>query len=213
MKTGILFDLDGTLLDTLQDIADSTNYTLAQFRHAPRTLREIRSYVGDGAEQLIQRAMDKEQVQQELSVFQAHYSAHCRDKTRPYEGILEALEQISRTCPVAIVSNKPDGAVKDLCKLYFPGIFARGEDTDCPRKPAPDMLFQALQAIGADRCIYVGDSEVDVRTAQNAGAQCLSVLWGFRDREDLEAAGARYFCADPSQLPAVIKQIEEDYGK
>ena len=107
---------------------------------------------------------------------------------------------------MAIVSNKPDYAVKALCGELFPGIYARGESSDCPRKPAPDMVYKAMASIGAERCIYVGDSEVDVLTAKNAGVPCLSVLWGFRDREEIEAAGGSHFCENPAQL---VEKLEE----
>ncbi len=124
------------------------------------------------------------------------------------------LAQLGQRYPIAIVSNKPDGAVKALCRQYFPGIFALGETPDCPRKPAPDMVHRAMSAIGVQQAIYVGDSEVDVDTAKNAGLPCLSVLWGFRDREDLEQAGAQYFCRTVSQLPNCLAQIQEDvYGQ
>jgi phosphoglycolate phosphatase len=107
---------------------------------------------------------------------------------------------------MAVVSNKPDAAVRPLCADYFPGLYARGESVDCPRKPAPDMVFKAMEAIGVTRCIYVGDSEVDVLTAQKAGMPCLSVLWGFRNREEIEAAGGSNFCEKPAQL---VEKLEE----
>ena len=115
--------------------------------------------------------------------------------------------QLKENYPIAIVSNKPDSAVKALCRDYFPGIYALGEAPDCPRKPAPDMVFKAMAAIGVDRCLYIGDSEVDVLTANNAGFPCLSVLWGFRDKEDMEKAGARYFCDDTRKLVEAIEDL------
>ena len=122
-------------------------------------------------------------------------------------GISEALTAIRAKYPVAIVSNKPDAATKALCKEYFGDVYARGESSDCPRKPAPDMLHRAMDAIGVDSCIYVGDSEVDVLTAQNAGAKCLSVLWGFRDQELLKQAGGTNFCSEPSKLLQELEQM------
>ena len=109
--------------------------------------------------------------------------------------------------PLAIVSNKPDAATKKLCAQYFPGIHARGEAPGCPRKPAADMVFAAMRDIGVDRCVYVGDSEVDVLTAKNTGCKCLSVLWGFRDREVLEQAGGKHFCDDPAKLPEMLDAL------
>ena len=203
---GVIFDLDGTLLDTLEDLADAVNHVLGQFGYPERTMEEIRRFVGNGAKVLIQRSVpegaDPEPV---FAAFRGYYDTHCRIKTKPYEGILDALERLRGEYPIAVVSNKPDSAVKSLCADYFPGIYALGDSPDCPRKPAPDMLWKAVKAIGVDHCVYVGDSEVDVATAKSAGVPCLSVLWGFRDREELEQAGATHFCAHPARiLDAVV---------
>ena len=210
MKTAILFDLDGTLLNTLEDLTDAVNYTLLQFGCPRRTLDQVRTFVGTGAANLIRKSLPGTDTdptaEAALAVFQEYYTAHSQIKTAPYKGILQALEEIKDRFPVAIVSNKPDAAVKCLCAQFFPGVYARGEQRDCARKPAPDMVFQALKEIGADRCIYVGDSETDVETARNAGAPCLSVLWGFRDKACLINAGAEYFCEDPADL---LKNLEE----
>ena len=208
MKIGILFDLDGTLLNTLDDLADGVNHALDRFGYPQRTKEEVRCFVGNGARRLIEQAVpDGADVDAVLKAFQTYYTAHCRIKTRPYDGILEALAALGRKYPIAIVSNKPDSAVKALCADYFPGVYALGECPNCPRKPAPDMVFQAMKAIGADSCVYVGDSEVDVLTAKNAGVPCLSVLWGFRDREDMEEAGAEYYCEETTQLAEKIEEI------
>lgn len=211
MKRGILFDLDGTLLDTLADLLDATNYALAEFGFPARTIGEVRSFVGNGAETLIRLALpegtDPAYIPKVLAVYKPYYTANCRIKTHPYPGIPEALEVLKQEYPIAIVSNKPDAAVKELCAQYFPGIFAMGESPDCPRKPAPDMVCRAMEAIGVETCIYVGDSEVDVLTAKNAGVPCLSVLWGFRDREVLEANGGLHFCEAGEDLPNAIRKI------
>ena len=119
----------------------------------------------------------------------------------------EELKKLQENYPVAIVSNKPDSAVKALCADYFPGMYALGERTDCPRKPAADMVFAAMRELGIDRCIYVGDTEVDVLTAKNAGMPCLCVLWGFRDKEELEAAGGIHFCEATELLQDKIEEI------
>ena len=209
MKTGILFDLDGTLLDTLEDLLDATNYALAACGHPLRTLPELRRFVGGGAENQIRRALPeehKEDLAKALAIYKPYYTEHCRIKTRPYDGVLPALEALAEKYPVAIVSNKPDGAVKALCAEHFPGIYALGETKDCPRKPEPDMVFRAMEAIGVERCVYVGDSEVDVLTARNAGMPCVGVLWGFRDREDLEAAGGCVYCESTEELVRVIEE-------
>ena len=207
MKIGILWDLDGTLLDTLQDLADAVNHTMAQFGYPQRTLEEVRRFVGNGARRLIALAVpENADVDEVLAAFHAYYDAHCQIKTKAYDGIMEALAVLQEKYPMAIVSNKPDSAVKSLCAQYFPGLFARGESADCPRKPAPDMVYKAMEAIGVETCIYVGDSEVDVLTAKEAGVPCLSVLWGFRDREEIEAAGGQQFCDDTARL---VEKLEE----
>lgn len=207
MNVGILWDMDGTLLDTLEDLADALNYALARFGYPERTIEEVRCFVGNGARRLIIQAVPEgADVDAVLQVYLDYYGTHCQIKTGPYDGIPEALEQLCRKYPMAVVSNKPDGAVKQLCAQYFPALFACGEGAGCPRKPAPDLVFKAMKAIGVETCIYVGDSEVDVLTAKNAGVPCLSVLWGFRDREELEAAGGQHFCARPAEL---IEKLEE----
>ena len=211
MKTGILFDLDGTLLNTLEDLLDATTYALEVCGYPKRTLPELRRFVGNGAENQIRMSLpagaSPEEVQRVLKIYKPYYTEHCQVKTRPYDGIWESLAILKEKYPIAVVSNKPDAAVKTLCGQMFPGIFALGEAPDCPRKPAPDMVHKACRAIGVDTCVYVGDSEVDVRTAKNAGVPCLSVLWGFRDREDIEAAGGQYFCESPAQLTEKIEEI------
>ena len=209
--TGILFDLDGTLLDTMADLTDAVNYALGVHGYPSRTMDEVRSFVCNGAARLLALSVPEgEDYQPALATYQAYYRTHCQIKTGPYPGVVEALAQLSKQYPVAIVSNKPDAATKTLCADYFPGVLARGEAADCPRKPAPDMLFQAMKTLGVDKAIYVGDSEVDVITAGNAGMPCISVTWGFRDREELLEAGAKYLCDDAAQLPALAAKIEKE---
>ena len=208
MKTGILFDLDGTLLDTLDDLHDAVNHTLFEFGYPQRSREEVRRFVGNGAYRLIAQAVpENADVDAVLAAFQTYYRTHCQIKTKPYDKIITVLAALAEEYPIAIVSNKPDAAVKTLCAQYFPGIYARGESTDCPRKPAPDMVFKAMAEIGVERCIYVGDSEVDVLTSQSAGVPCLSVLWGFRDREEMEAAGGRFFCEKTEDLAECIRKM------
>ena len=215
MKTAILFDLDGTLLDSLGDLTDSTNYTLKQYGCPARTMDEVRRFVGNGAEMLIKLALPGKEsdppVAEALATYKAYYADHSRIKTKPYDGVLEALAQIAEKYPVAIVSNKPDVATKALAKELFGGIPAWGESADCQRKPAPDMLYKAMQALGVEQCVYVGDSEVDVATAKNAGCKCLTVLWGFRDKQTLIDAGATHFCEDPRDMAEMIEELV--YGK
>ncbi len=208
MQLGILFDLDGTLLDTLEDLKDAVNYALARFGYPPRSREEVRRFVGNGAGKLMARsAPEGADCDALLQCFSRYYNAHCADKTAPYAGIPQALAALRGRYPMAVVSNKPDEAVKQLCQAYFPGMHARGEGKGCPRKPAPDMLLQVVAELDVDSCIYVGDSEVDVQTARNAGVPCLSVLWGFRDLEAIRAAGGNRFCPSPEALPEMIERM------
>ena len=210
MKIGIIWDLDGTLLDTLEDLHDAVNYAVEQFGYPKRTLQEVRRDVGTGAKNLIRYStpgLSEERLEEVLQVFRKYYNAHNQIKTKPYDGIMKVLEELGKKYPMAIVSNKPDNAVKPMCKAYFGDIFAMGEVAEYPRKPAPDMVYKAMEEIGVEKCIYVGDSEVDVLTAANANAPCLSVLWGFRDRDILEEAGGKYFCQKPELLQAAIEEI------
>ena len=213
MRTGVLFDLDGTLLDTLEDLKDSVNYALSLHGCPPRTLEEVRRFVGNGAGVLIRLAAeDREDWPDILADFRAHYGENCQRKTKPYRGIPAALAAIGEKYPLAIVSNKPDAAVKRLCRAFFPGILALGEQPGCPRKPDPAMLSAAMAQLGVDGCVYVGDSEVDIATGKNAGVPVLSVLWGFRDRDALESG--THFCSSPSRMPEEIDRMtEEYYGK
>lgn len=208
--TGILFDLDGTLLNTLDDLMDAVNHTMEVFGYPRHSREEVRRFVGNGAGQLLRLSVPQGQDWQEpLAAFQSYYREHCQIKTAPYPGIMEALYALKKY-PMAIVSNKPDAAVKKLCAQYFPGIYAQGEQPGCPRKPSPDMVRIAMEHIGVDRCIYVGDSEVDVLTAHNAAVPCLSVLWGFRDRVEIQAAGESRFCETPAQMPSMLEEMMKE---
>lgn len=213
MKTGVIFDLDGTLLDTLEDLHRCTNYVLRQYGCPPRSLTEIRQFVGNGARRQIQLALPGEEddppLDEVLAAYQTYYHAHCRTATCPYPGTLQALDAIREKYPVAVVSNKPHEAVAELCREFFGEIYALGATPDSPRKPAPDMIRRAMVDIGVDRCVYVGDSEVDVATARNAGVPCLTVLWGFRDREELEKAGAAHFCEKAEDLLPMLQRLIE----
>ena len=214
MKTGLLFDLDGTLLNTLEDLLDSTNYALRTHGFPERDLEQLRKVVGNGAANQIRKSMpegtDEELVQQVLATYKPYYNEHSQIKTKPYDGIPEVLAQLAEDYPIAIVSNKPDMTVKELCKFWFPGIYALGEAADCPRKPAADMVFKAMAAIGVENCIYIGDSEVDIFTAKNAGMPCLTVLWGFRDEDFLVENGAEHLCRDPKDMAKALKELIEN---
>jgi phosphoglycolate phosphatase len=214
MKWGILFDLDGTLLDTLEDLADATNYALRQFGLPERSLDYIRSVIGNGALRQITLSLpgkaDDPDPQEALKVYKAYYNTHCNIKTRPYPGIPAALAQLREEYPLAIVTNKPHTAAGPLCAEHFPGIYAMGESAGIARKPAPDMVYKAMDDLGVDRCVYVGDSEVDIATASNAGMPCLTVTWGLRNRQELEKASARYYCDKAEELCSAIQQIIEE---
>ncbi len=211
MSWGILFDLDGTLLDTLGDLTDSVNYTLAHYGCPPRTQAEISAFLGNGALHLIKMSLPGKDTdpdpEEALAFYQPYYRAHSNIKTGPYSGVLPALAELSKKYPLAIVTNKPHGAAVPLCKAQFGDIYAIGEEPGCPRKPAADMLYKAMAAIGVDKCVYVGDTEVDILTAKNAGVSCLSVTWGFRTREQLLSAGAENLCDDPLDMPKMIEEI------
>ena len=217
--TGIFFDLDGTLLDTLDDLVDGVNYALTQFGCPTRSTAYIRSVIGNGARNLVASSLpgtpEDPDLEDIFPVYQDYYASHCRIKTGPYAGIPAALKKICEKYPVAIISNKPDPAVRTLCADFFPGIYALGEMASCPKKPAPDMLMKVQQVLQVDSFLYVGDTEVDILTANNAGVKCLSVTWGFRDEDQLLAAGATHLCHRTEDLPDWIDKLieEESYGK
>lgn len=195
----IIFDLDGTILDTLEDLTDSTNYALANNQLPMRTQQQVRSFVGDGIAKLIERAVPGDTatglVERVLDDFKRYYKLHCADKTRPYDKIEHVFDTLRRRgYKLAVVSNKADFAVQSLCEQYFPGVFdtVAGEREGIRRKPYPDSVMAVMDAlhISKEKTLYVGDSEVDIRTAQNAGIDEVSVTWGFRDEPFLREHGA-----------------------
>lgn len=212
--SAVIFDLDGTLLNTLDDLTDSTNFALRQNGFAPRTKDEVRRFVGNGVGLLIERCLaggkENEKYNITLETFRGHYMKNCNNKTRPYEGIAELLGSLkTKGYKIGVVSNKPDGAVKELCAAHFAGLTDAvvGESPLIKRKPAPDMLYEALKilALKAEDAIYVGDSDVDVKFAKNAGMKCISVLWGFRDRDFLEENGAETFAGSAADIEKLIR--------
>ena len=212
-KQLVIFDLDGTLLDTLDDLADAVNWALKQEQLPRRTREEVRAFVGNGIRNLIERAVpagtEAAQTDRVFAGFKARYAGHCADKTRPYPGILELLARLrAEGIRTAVVSNKADFAVQTLCRDYFPGLVdcAVGERAGIPKKPAPDSVQEVLRAlkISREQAVYVGDSEVDVVTARNAGMDGILVLWGFRDRQTLERAGAKTIAATAEELCAAL---------
>jgi phosphoglycolate phosphatase len=216
MKT-IIFDLDGTLLNTLEDLYCSVNAALDAFGFPERTIEEVRCFVGNGVRRLMHRAVpdgeNNPQFEDCFLAFQRHYAAHLNDHTGPYEGIMEVLEQLSTAGhPMAIVSNKSDYAVKELNQRWFRGLIrvAIGESENVRKKPAPDTVYEAMRELQVQRetCIYVGDSEVDIETARNSGIPCVGVAWGFRGRETLERLGADEIADDPEELLAILKKMQ-----
>ena len=209
----IIFDLDGTLLDTLEDLANSTNFALLSMGYPQRTIEEIRSFVGNGIEKLIKRALpmncNEVDFQKALAIFKEHYSSHCDDTTKPYAGILKLLELLANQgiC-LAVVSNKIDSAVKILCSHFFGNLIsvAIGAQEGLLKKPSSDMIFSALQKLNVslDRTVYIGDSEVDILTAQKAGMDMICVTWGFRDQAFLQENGAEIFANAPKDLENLL---------
>jgi phosphoglycolate phosphatase len=206
-----IFDLDGTLLDTLGDLAASVNHALRTHGLPEHSIDDVRRFVGNGVRKLMERAVPDGAANplfdETFATFRQYYMAHSLDTTRPYEGIPETLEALkARGCHLAVVSNKMMAATQELCRHFFPDTIevAIGEDeaAGIRRKPAPDTVFAALKALGVgkENAVYVGDSDVDIQTARNAGIPCISVLWGFRDRDFLLQNGAETFISTPSEL-------------
>lgn len=210
----IIFDMDGTLLDTLDDLTDGVNYALGQMNWPLHTREEVRFFVGNGSELLMRRAAppgaDQADLDRLLAIYKPYYAAHARDKTAPYPGIPELLKTLrERGVKTAVVSNKFDLAVKELSDFYFPGLLdaAAGEDekNGVPKKPDPTMVRGTLALLGAKRAVYVGDSDTDLLTAANAGLPCISVTWGFRNEAFLKTHGATTFIHEPMELISFVK--------
>ena len=202
-----LFDMDGTLLDTLADLTAAVNHTLARYGYPRRTIEQVRKGLGNGAAKLMAAMLPQGEetpcFADIMRDYRAWYQAHACVETCPYPGVPEMLKRLrQRGCKVAIVSNKPHGAACELAERFFPGVPTFGERPETPRKPAPDMVFHALAALGAgkENAVYVGDSEVDVQTARNAGLPVIGVAWGFRGREALAAAGAETIVDTAAEL-------------
>ena len=207
----IIWDLDGTLLDTLQDLTASVNAALLAHGLPVRTRDEVRCFVGNGVEQLMRRAMPEGETDVEFealfSDFRAHYAAHCNDATAPYPGVMEALKELKeRGVFLAVVSNKLDSAVKALCEIHFGDLIgvAIGECRGVRRKPAPDSVQRAMELLGTTDAVYIGDSEVDIATAKNAGLPCICVSWGFRTEASLREAGAKDIAPDIAALMELL---------
>ena len=209
----IIFDLDGTLLDTLEDLADSVNYVLQNNGYPARTLEEVRCFVGNGIRKLIERSVpntisvpDIDKVHQE---FISYYRDHCMIKTKPYDGVLSLLEKLQKAgCKTAVVSNKADYAVQILCETYFSDLLnlSLGERSGIPKKPAPDSVLYVLEQLNvkSEQAVYIGDSDVDILTARNSNMDEIIVSWGFRDYEFLKQQGAKVLVSSLNELEQIL---------
>lgn len=215
MVQTVIFDMDGTLLNTLEDMLDSVNITMDYVKYPRRTREEVRAFVGNGAAKLIERCMPKgakdERFEVALQFYRKYYNDHAQIKTEPYPGISSLLQQLKeRGIELAVVSNKPDEAVKQLTNRYFPNIFSAvvGNRADCAVKPAPDSVFLALSRMNrsVEGAVYVGDSEVDIATGKNAGMPCFSVTWGFRTAQFLSDHGAEHLIGSAEELLSALLQ-------
>ena len=206
-----IFDLDGTLLDTLTDLAASVNYALRIHGMPEHSIDDVRRFVGNGVRKLMERAIPNGEANPDFdatfATFREHYMHHSLDTTQPYPGIPEALAELkAKGCRLAVVSNKMMAATVELCRHFFPDTIevaiGEHEAEGIRKKPAPDTVFAALRELGVEKsgAVYVGDSDVDVQTAANSGLPCISVLWGFRDRDFLIQHGAKTFISAPSEL-------------
>ena len=216
-----VFDLDGTILNTLEDLAGSVNYCMKKFNMPERTIDEVRRFVGNGIKKLIERAVPSgtsESLTEEVhEAFNQHYKLHCKDKTKPYDGIEELITALnSKGIKSAVVSNKADFAVKILCEDFFRGLFidavGEKESEGVRKKPAPDSVNKVIEnfkknfdsEITKKGVVYIGDSEVDIQTAKNADVDCISVNWGFKDNDFLVKNGASKIVSTPKELEKAI---------
>lgn len=238
-----IFDMDGTILDTIEDLKDALNYSMARFGHrADFAAQETCLFFGGGARVAVTRALaaeagwsdkdilkigtpeeptgpvtDEETIQEILDFYKSYYAAHADIKTGPYPGIPQLLQRLAQLgVSTAVISNKPDPAVQSLCRDYFPDLFSysAGEIAGIPRKPAPDMIHAALDKLGAspEETVYIGDSEVDIETARNAGLDCICVDWGFRTRDYLISSGAARIVSTCDELLERIVQSDDGDG-
>ena len=216
----VLFDMDGTVLDTLRDLNAAVNACMEHFSLPHQTLDETRRRVGNGSRRLMELSVPAgtcdEKIEEMLGWYLPYYNRHANDTTAPYPGISELMRSLSaQGLRLAIVSNKPDRTVRELAEIHFPGLLetavGENEAAGIRRKPWPDTLLAAAAELGVPirQCLYVGDSEVDVLTASRAGMDCASVLWGFRSREEIEAAGGRLFFSSPQELEEYLLKDKE----
>lgn len=216
MINTVIFDLDGTLLNTLEDLTDSVNFAMKEMGAPLHTIEEVRMMVGNSVTYLIEKALPEgssaEEINRCIEVFENHYHGNMRNKTAPYEGIIQMLSALkAKGYKMAVVSNKSDGFTKALVKDFFSEFItqATGRSADIPRKPAPDSVLRTMSVLDSEsrETVYVGDSEVDVMTARNAGVPCIGCLWGFRDEATLKAEGAAAIISEPTKLLEAIEKL------
>ena len=209
----VIFDLDGTLLYTLEDLKDSVNFALSKFNYPQKNLEEIKNFVGNGVKVLMELSIpqgkNNENFDECLAIFKTHYAQNMYNKTKPYDGIIEMLENLQNLgFKTAVVSNKFDLATKELCKKYFAEKIeiAIGESENIRKKPAPDSVFKVMEILNSNKnsTYFVGDSEVDIQTAQNANLKCISVTWGYKNEEFLLKNGAKFLANSPQEILKII---------
>ena len=218
MKNTVIFDMDGTLLDTLEDLRDSVNFALEKYKYPKRTIEEIRNFVGNGVKVLVDKALpggtENEDFDDVFKTFKSHYAKNCNNKTKAYDGMIPVIKKLKDDgYKMAVVSNKSDREVKNLTKIYFDGLIdvAIGQSDKIRKKPYPDEVEKALELLNsvADESVYVGDSEVDVMTAKNSNLDLIAVLWGFRSRETLIDKGATVLIEKPEEIIQVLDSYNE----
>lgn len=217
----VIFDMDGTVLDTLEDLTVSVNYVLSKFNMPDHSEEEYRKFFGNGIKYALKCAVPEETpeevIEEMLPIFREHYNEHCHDRTKPYDGIIELMSMLKANgYKMAIVSNKIDSAVKELNDRFFSEYVdvAIGEKPGIKRKPAPDTVLAALDELGSKKeaAVYIGDSEVDLQTALNSELPCISVLWGFRDKDFLISKGASVFAETPEEVYNILKKIGDTFN-
>ncbi len=211
----VIFDMDGTVLDTLEDLRNSLNEILRSYEYPERTVEEVRAFVGNGIRKLIERAVpegiseNKSEIDSMFHDFSVYYNKHCMDNTAPYKGIIPLMHELKRAgYKLAIVSNKPDDAVKELNRYFFSDDIkvAIGEKKGVRKKPAPDTVIEALRELGSEKenSVYIGDSDVDLKTAESSEMPCISVLWGFRNKDFLLKNGAEHFAEKAEDIKLIL---------